>query len=150
MHVCKYDCLRSESKSASPPQLKGVRVISACARARVCADSCRVMLIKLDKQKTDTFIHICEAYINTHTRLSDETPAYTHTYTFNTFTQVQYTANTHEKRLHSPKRYKPGKNAVWQGRQLAVGQTKPPVSRRNRELDRQLSGILSKAHKQHI
>ncbi len=37
-YVCMYDCLRSESESAShssPPQLKGVRVISACARACV-------------------------------------------------------------------------------------------------------------------
>ena len=40
-HVCMfcvYDCLRSESESvshSSPPQLNGVRVISACARACV-------------------------------------------------------------------------------------------------------------------
>jgi hypothetical protein len=39
MYVCMYACLRSESESAthsSPPQLKGVRVISACARVCVC------------------------------------------------------------------------------------------------------------------
>jgi hypothetical protein len=39
MHVCMYDCMRSESESAShlsPPQLKGVRVISACVRACAC------------------------------------------------------------------------------------------------------------------
>jgi hypothetical protein len=42
-HNSMYDCLRSESESAShssPPQLKGVRVISACART-LRADSCR-------------------------------------------------------------------------------------------------------------
>ncbi len=57
MHVCMYDCMRSESESAShssPPQHKGVRVISACV-PRSC------MLIKVDKQKTDTVIHISEA-----------------------------------------------------------------------------------------
>ena len=35
MHVCVYDRMRSESESAShssPPQLKGVQVISECAR----------------------------------------------------------------------------------------------------------------------
>ncbi len=35
-----YVCMRSESESAShssPPKLKGVRVISACAHARMCA-----------------------------------------------------------------------------------------------------------------
>ncbi len=38
MYVCMYDCLRSESESAShssPPQLKGVRVLSACVRVCV-------------------------------------------------------------------------------------------------------------------
>jgi hypothetical protein len=35
-YVCMYDCLKSESAShSSPPQLKGVRVISACAHACV-------------------------------------------------------------------------------------------------------------------
>ncbi len=38
MYVCMYVCLRSESEAAShssPPQLKGVRVISACVRTCV-------------------------------------------------------------------------------------------------------------------
>ncbi len=38
MYVCMYDCVRSESESAShssPPQLKGVRVISARAHAHL-------------------------------------------------------------------------------------------------------------------
>ena len=37
--LCMYICIRSESESASHsslPQLKGVRVISECARTRVC------------------------------------------------------------------------------------------------------------------
>jgi hypothetical protein len=43
-----YVCMRSESESAShssPPQLKGVRVIYACARARVCSGT--ISLISL-------------------------------------------------------------------------------------------------------
>ncbi len=46
--LCMYVCMRRESESAShssPPQLKGVRVISACARARVCAGT--ISLISL-------------------------------------------------------------------------------------------------------
>jgi hypothetical protein len=41
-------CMRSESESAShssPPQLKGVRVICACARARLCSGT--ISLISL-------------------------------------------------------------------------------------------------------
>ena len=37
--LCMYMCIRSERKSvshSSPPQLKGVRVISACVRACAC------------------------------------------------------------------------------------------------------------------
>ena len=52
MHTCVSVyvnvCMRSESASAShssPPQLKGVRVISACACARVCAGT--ISLISL-------------------------------------------------------------------------------------------------------
>ena len=63
MHVCMYDCLRSESESAShssPPQLKGVRVISTCARASVL--TAVVHAHKVDKQKTDTSIHMSQAY----------------------------------------------------------------------------------------
>ncbi len=60
MHIGMYDCLRTESESAShssPPQLKGVRVIAACARACVLT---AVVLISVDKTKKDTFIHIRE------------------------------------------------------------------------------------------
>jgi hypothetical protein len=38
VYLCIYVCMRRESESAahsSPPQSKGVRVVSACARARV-------------------------------------------------------------------------------------------------------------------
>ncbi len=54
---------------------------------------------------------------------------------------------SHEKHTHSLKRWKPSKNAEWQGRQLVIVQSKRPVSRRNRELGRQLWGILSKTNK---
>ena len=59
------DCLRSESESAShssPPKLKGVRVISACVRARVLTAGVHAHKSGQTK-KTDTFIHISEAYI---------------------------------------------------------------------------------------
>jgi hypothetical protein len=72
------------------------------------------------------------------------------THTFNTFTQAQYSVNIHEKHTHSPKRCKIGKNAGCQGRQLVVVQIKSTVSRRNRELGRQLSGILRKTNTKKI
>ncbi len=75
---------------------------------------------------------------------------HTLTHTFNNFTQAQYSVNSHEKHEHSLKRCKIGKNAGWQGRQLVAVQIKLPVSRRNRELGRQLSGILRKANTQQI
>ena len=63
MHVCMYDCLRSESESAShssPPQLKGVIMIPACACASVL--TAVVHAHKVDKQKTDTSKHMSQAY----------------------------------------------------------------------------------------
>ena len=53
----------------------------------------------------------------------------------------------HEKHAHSLKRWKPGENAGWQVRQLVAGQIQRPVSRRNKELDNQLQGILTKTNK---
>ena len=61
MYVCMYACLRSESESAShssPPQLKGVRVISTSARVLTAG----VHAHKVDKQKTDTSKLISQAY----------------------------------------------------------------------------------------
>ena len=72
------------------------------------------------------------------------THTYTHSHTLNTFTQAQCSVNSHKKHTHSLKQWKPGKNVGWQGRQLVVVQRKPPVSRRNRELGRQLSCTLRK------
>jgi hypothetical protein len=67
---------------------------------------------------------------------------YTHSHTFQTFTQVQYSLNSHEKHTHSLKRWKPDENAGWQGRQLVVGQIKFPVSGETKTQAKQLSGIL--------
>jgi hypothetical protein len=83
---------------------------------------------------------------NTHLMLGQTAVIYTHTYThshtFNNFTQAQYSVNSHEKHAHSLKRCKIGKNAGWQVRKLVAVQIKSPVSKRNRELGRQLSCIL--------
>ncbi len=92
------------------------------------------------QQAFDARSNSCHIHSYVHTR----------THKFNTFTQAQYSLNSHEKHPHSLKRCKIGKNAVRQGRQLVVGQIKTPVSRRNRELGRQLSGILRKANTKKI
>ena len=54
---------------------------------------------------------------------------------------------SHEKHAHSPKRWKPGKNAGFQGGQLVAVHTKRPVSRRSRELGHQLEGMLRRGIK---
>jgi hypothetical protein len=97
---------------------------------------------------------IIESMINKHLMLNQKAViiVYTHTFTlthiFNTFTKRQYSVNSHEKHAHAPKRWKSGKNVGWQVRQLVVAQLKMTVSRRNRELGRQLSCILRKGNKQ--
>jgi hypothetical protein len=48
VYLCMCTCMRSENESAShssPPQLKGVRVISPCAHAGVCPGT--ILLISL-------------------------------------------------------------------------------------------------------
>jgi hypothetical protein len=45
---------------------------------------------------------------------------------------------SNDKHTRTPKQRKLGKNVGWQDRQLVVGQNKPPVTRRNRELGNQL------------
>jgi hypothetical protein len=60
---CMYVCMRSDIESSShssPPQLKRVRVISACARACVCAGT--VSLISL----LCLFISRCTLWHNKH------------------------------------------------------------------------------------
>jgi hypothetical protein len=65
--LCMSMCMRSESASAShssPPQLKGVRVISARARARVCAGTIsQISLLCL-------FVCRCPCHKHTHTQTS--------------------------------------------------------------------------------
>ncbi len=81
--------------------------------------------------------YLFDTMCNKHFMLGQTAVIYTHTYThlhtFNTFTQAQHSVNSHEKRTHSLKHWKPGKNVGWQGRKLVVVQWKIPVSRRNRE-----------------
>jgi hypothetical protein len=184
-----YDCLRSESESAShssPPQLKGVRVISACVRACVLtavvhahksgptknryghAHQCSIhttVYSPKEKEKdkrmhAHALVHACahrssttsqgcasvhymckcvccfyfaspstmsvclsvctctsvcpDACIyntevlcmcNKHLMLGQTAVIYTHTYThshtFNTFTQAQYSVNSHEEKSYS-------------------------------------------------
>ncbi len=71
---------------------------------------------------------------------------HTHSHTLNTFTQAQHSVNSHEKHTHSLKRWKSGKNAGWQGRQPVIVQFNRPVSRKNRESDNLVSGIIRKKH----
>jgi hypothetical protein len=61
--LCTYVCMRSESESAShssPPQLKGVRVISARARVRVRAGN--IALISL----LCLFVYLTQKKKHTH------------------------------------------------------------------------------------
>ena len=113
--------------------------VSVCTCTSMCPDAC---VYKAE------VLCMC----NKHLMLGQTPVIYTHTdthsHTFNTFTQAQYSVNSHEEHANSPKRRKPGKSAGWQGRQLVVGPNKCAVSRRNRELGRLLSGILRRANKQ--
>ncbi len=64
-YVCMYDCLRSESEAAShssPPQLKGVRVVSACARACVLTD---VVHAHKSAQTKNRYVHTHQCSIHT-------------------------------------------------------------------------------------
>jgi hypothetical protein len=149
MYACLYVWLsvRSESESAShssPPQLKGVRVISAEAYIRLCCH-------RKKRKEISTHACTCTCVLRSN-NFGQTTVIYTHTYTHshtsNTFTQAQYSVNSHKKHAHSPKRCKIGKNFGCQGRKLVVAQGKFPVSRWKRELGRQLSFTLRKANKQ--
>ena len=95
-------------------------------------------------------IHVQQAFDVRSNSCHIHTHTYTHSHTFTTFTHVQDPVNSHEKHAHSRKWWKPGKNAGWQGRHVLMvsGQIKRPVSRRNRESGRKLSGSLRKANKQ--
>ncbi len=80
MHVCMH------VPTAAQPHLKGVRVRTTCTSVSA----------------TISLIHpLCRSvcpymYANTYT--------YTNSHTFNTFTQAQYSVNSHEKHENSPKR----------------------------------------------
>ncbi len=77
MYMCMYMCMRRESESAShspPPQLQGVRVISACARTRACSST--GSLISL------LYLFVCRCTprhkkTHTHTQATQKTQAHT-------------------------------------------------------------------------
>jgi hypothetical protein len=163
-HQHKPDCVFAENEEITcmcSPQLNRISRVCECALYMcecVCcyyfADPSTVSVCRsVHVRCPDACIYNAEvlSMCNKHLMLGQTPVVYTHTYThsrtFNTFTQAQYSVNSHAKHTHSHKRGKPGKNAGWQGRQLVVVQQQPPVSRRNKELDRQLSCLLRKANK---
>jgi hypothetical protein len=140
--VCLYVCMRSESESAShssPPQLKGVRVISAC----VCAHARLRWYYFANLSRLSLFVCRCTPWHqHTHTNTSNtkNTGKYMSINDRKSTLSLNHSISvlSHEKHAHSPKRWKPGKNAGWQGRQLVVIKIKIPVPRRSRELGNQL------------
>ncbi len=99
--LCMYVCMRSESESGShpsPPQLKGVRVISPCAR--VCVRDGTSSLISL------LCLFVCRVHTETHTHTHKQTTLKTQTNTCqvmienqhvhsSTVSQDSVTRNTH-------------------------------------------------------
>jgi hypothetical protein len=72
---------------------------------------------------------------------------YTHSHTFNTFSDVQDFLNSHEKHALSLKRWKAGESAGLQARQLVAGQIKKPKLKTSRESDNRQSCTLRQANK---
>ncbi len=141
VHTCVsvYGCMYEERERISVT-LVTVTTSRVCqwslhvrARAYVCWYYFVISLLRL-------FVYRC-------------TPWHKHTHTINTKNTGQYMSSNdgtptlsiehsisvlrHEKHAHSPKQWKPGKNAGWQGGQLVARQKKNPVSRRNKELGNQ-------------
>ena len=102
--LCMYVCMRSESESAShssPPQLKGVRVISAC----VCASTCW--------QYSANFSAVClsagahrDTKTQTHISHTKNTGKYTSSNDRKSTLALKHSISilSHEKHTHSPKR----------------------------------------------
>ena len=122
--------------------------LHVCTCARVCWSTGTISLISL------LCLFVCRCtpwHKHTHTHASNtkNTGKYEASNDRKTTLALKHSSVlSHDKHTHKPKRWKPVKNAGWQGRQLVVGQIKIPVSTRNRELGHQLSGILIKANKQ--
>jgi hypothetical protein len=99
--LCMYVCMRSERESASnssPPQLKGVRVISACARSLACW----YYFANLSTVSVSLPVHTVTHKKRTHTQAALKTQAKTcqvmiekqHVHS-STVSQYSATRNTH-------------------------------------------------------
>jgi hypothetical protein len=99
------------------------------------------MLIKVDKQETDTFIHIPEAHIRLCSHLacciSIEVQMI---YTLSP-TRTRDSVSSLVTHKHLPKRCKPGKYAGWKHRQLVAVEIKPSVGRREETVRHTLHAI---------
>jgi hypothetical protein len=88
---------------------------------------------------------------NKHLMLGQTAVTYTHTYTHSHIqhfhSQAQYSINSHEKHTHSLKRWKPGKNVGWQGRQMVILQIKRPCEH-VKQSDRQTAVRFTQTSKQ--
>jgi hypothetical protein len=115
-HACTCTCAcMCPLPTAAQPHLKGVRVCTTCAS--VCAATislihplCLSVCTCTSVVCPDACIYNAEvlSMCNKHLTLGQTAVIYTHTYThshtFNTFTQAQYPVNIHEKHEHSLKR----------------------------------------------
>jgi hypothetical protein len=120
--------------TTAQPHLKGVRVCSVCAATiALIHPLCLPVLMFV---YTILGCYPCATSITCWVKQLSSTLIRTHKHTtFKTFSHKHSTQsrNSHEKHKNSHKRWKPGKNAGWQGRQLVGTQINPPVSRRNRD-----------------
>jgi hypothetical protein len=109
-----------------------------CARARVCWH----YFANLSTVSVRLPVHTVtqKKHTRTHTSHTKNTGKYRSSHDRKSALSLKHIISvlSHEEHAHSLKRWKPGKNVRWQGRQLVVVQIKRPVSRGNRELGHQL------------
>ncbi len=127
-HACMHMHVYMHVSTAAQPHFKGIPTVRDWVRhVRVCA---LLLFANPSTVSVCTCTSVCPhaciynpamlCMCNKHLMLDQTAGIYTRTYTrshtFNTFTQAQYSVNSHEKHAHSLKRCKPVKNAGWQGR----------------------------------
>ena len=121
-HACMHIHVCMHVPTAAHPRLKGVRVCttgaSVCAATISLIHTVSVCLFvwTCPSVRPDACMYnaevlsMCNQLLMLGQRAVIYTHTYTHAHTFNSFTQAQYSGNSHEKHTHSLKRCKIGKN----------------------------------------